>query len=296
MVSGIAAEQEYQMTRLGSPGKISMAQRVHVEVAAVLLSIAAAMASGPPAHAADDLKLITPGELTVVALADQPGTSFIDANGQNQGMAIDLMNAISAKLGVKPVYRTAAIAGVISAVAANQYDTAAAGLAATDERRKSVDFSIPWNYGQLTVLVRNKLPGNDASALKGKTLGLLTGSVQEVYARANFKETDIKAFQQQPAMINALLANQVDAVFLGSYDGSTYLARYPELSVGLIAGSDVYNAFPVAKTRPEFLAALNKVMNELFDDGTWLKIYKKWYATIAVPRQLLEQHPRLTQR
>jgi polar amino acid transport system substrate-binding protein len=272
------------------------ARKSCVQLAAAVLSIAAALTAGPTARAADDLKLITPGELTVVALADQPGTSFIDANGQNQGMAIDLMNAISVKLGVKPVYRTAAIAGVISAVAADQYDTAAAGLAVTDERRKSVDFSIAWNYGQLTVLVRNKLPGNDASALKGKTLGLLTGSVQEVYARANFKETDIKAFQQQPAMINALLANQVDAVFLGSYDGSTYLARYPELSVGLIAGSDVYNAFPVAKTRPEFLAAMNKAMNELFDDGTWLKIYKKWYATIAVPRQLLEQHPKLAQQ
>lgn len=271
-------------------------RHLHSSLAGALLAAVAVLTACPTARAADDLKLITPGELTVVALADQPGTSFIDANGQNQGMAIDLMNAISAKLGVKPVYRTAAIAGVISAVAANQYDTAAAGLAATDERRKSVDFSIAWNYGQLTVLVRNKLPGNDASALKGKTLGLLTGSVQEVYARANFKETDIKAFQQQPAMINALLANQVDAVFLGSYDGSTYLARYPELSVGLIAGSDVYNAFPVAKTRPEFLAALNKVLNELFDDGTWLKIYKKWYATIAVPKQLLEQHPKLAQQ
>jgi len=284
------------MRGLGMFGTTSIAPGSRARLSAAVLSMAAILSYSAISRAADDLKLITPGELTVVALADQPGTSFIDANGQNQGMAIDLMNAISAKLGVKPVYRTAAIAGVISAVAANQYDTAAAGLAATDERRKSVDFSIAWNYGQLTVLVRNKLPGNDASALKGKTLGLLTGSVQEVYARANFKDTDIKAFQQQPAMINALLANQVDAVFLGSYDGSTYLARYPELSVGMIAGSDVYNAFPVAKSRPEFLVALNKVMNELFDDGTWLKIYRKWYATIAVPRQLLEQHPKLAQQ
>ena len=228
----------------------SVGERLLSLLASACLSFAT-LTLGSAANAADDLKLIAPGELTVVALSDQPGTSFVDVNGQNQGMAIDLMNAIAAKLGVKPVYRTAAIAGVISAVAANQYDTAAAGLAATDERRRSVDFSIP------------------------KTLGLLTGSVQEVYARANFKETEIKAFQQQPAMINALLADQVDAVFLGSYDGSTYLARYPELSVGLIAGSDVYNAFPVAKTRPEFLAAVNKAMNELFDDGSWLKIYKK---------------------
>jgi len=273
----------------------SIAQHRHSLLAAVLLLAASALAPGSIASA-DDLKLINPNELTVVALSDQPGTSFVDAKGENQGMAIDLMNAIAAKLAVKPVYRTAAIAGVIAAVAANQYDTAAAGLAVTEERKKSVDFSIAWNYGQLTVLVRNKLPGNDPSALKGKTLGLLTGSVQEVYARANFKETDIKAFQQQPAMINALLANQVDAVFLGSYDGSTYLARYPELSVGLIAGSDVYNAFPVAKTRPDFLVAMNKAMNELFDDGTWLKIYKKWYASVAVPRQLLEQHPKLAQQ
>ena len=283
------------MQILGIVGKTLIGWRLRLVLASAWFSVAV-LTFGSASYATDVLKLIVPGELTVVALSDQPGTSFVDAKGENQGMAIDLMNAIAAKLGVKPVYRNAAIAGVISAVAANQYDTAAAGLAATDERRKSVDFSIPWNYGQLTVLVRKKLPGNDASALKGKTLGLLTGSVQDVYARANFKETDIKAFSQQPAMINALLADQIDAVFLGSYDGSTYLARYSELSVGLTAGSDVYNAFPVAKTRPEFLAAMNKAMTELFDDGTWLKIYKKWYATIAVPRQLLEQHPKLAQQ
>lgn len=264
-------------------------------LAAASLAVAA-MTFSAGAKAADDLKLITPGELTVVSLADQPGTSFVDAKGELGGMAIDLMNAIAAKLNLKVTYRTAAIAGVISAVAANQYDTAAAGLAATDERRKSVDFSIPWNYGQLTVLVKNKLPSSDVSALKGKTLGLLTGSVQEIYARANFKETDIKAFQQQPAMVAALLADQIDGIFLGSYDGSTYLGRYPQLSVGLIAGSDVYNAFPVAKTRPEFLAAMNKAMNELFEDGSWLKIYKKWYASVAVPKQLLEQHPKLREQ
>jgi len=296
MVIGFNAYGEDHVRALGIFGMTSPGRHLRLPLAGVWLTVASALMTGPTARAADDLKLLTPGELTVVALADQPGTSFIDAKGENQGMAIDLMNAIAAKLGVKPVYRTAAIAGVISAVAADQYDTAAAGLAATDERRKSVDFSIPWNYGQLTVLVRNKLPGNDASALKGKTLGLITGSVQDVYARANFKETDIKSFQQQPAMINALLANQVDSVFLGSFDGSTYLARYPELSVGLIAGSDVYNAFPVAKSRQEFLAAMNKAMNELFDDGSWLKIYKKWYASVAVPKQLLEQHPKLAQQ
>jgi polar amino acid transport system substrate-binding protein len=295
MVIGATDTGGFHVRVHGIVGKTLIRWRLRSALAGAWFSVAI-LTLGSAAYAADDLKLIVPGELTVVALSDQPGTSFVDAKGENQGMAIDLMNAIAAKLGVKPVYRNAAIAGVISAVAANQYDTAAAGLAATDERRKSVDFSIPWNYGQLTVLVRKKLPGSDASALKGKTLGLLTGSVQDVYARANFKETDIKAFSQQPAMINALLADQVDAVFLGSYDGSTYLARYPDLSVGLTAGSDVYNAFPVAKTRPEFLAAMNKVMNELFDDGTWLKIYKKWYATIPVPRQLLEQHPKLARQ
>jgi ABC-type amino acid transport substrate-binding protein len=269
--------------------------RFRAAVTPAFLGAVASLAFATMGHA-EDLKLINPGELTVVSLADQPGTSFVDANGQVTGMAVDLMNAIAGKLNLKVTYRTAPIATVISAVAANQYDTAAAGLAATDERRKTVDFSIPWNYGQLTIIVRNKLPSNDPAGLKGKTLGVVTGSVQEHYARANFEGVDIKNFQQQPAMVNALLANQIDAFFVGSYDGSTYLKRYPELSVPFVSASDVYNAFPTSKTRPELLAAMNGAMNELFDDGTWLKIYKKWYATIAVPKQLIEQHPKLKQQ
>ncbi|MCP8938241.1 ABC transporter substrate-binding protein [Alsobacter sp. SYSU M60028] len=270
-------------------------RRTRSALSTIIIGAAAAFALATGAHS-QDLKLINPGELTVVSLADQPGTSFVDAKGEVQGMAVDLMNAIAGKLGVKVTYRTAPIATVISAVSVNQYDTAAAGLAVTEERKKSVDFSIPWNYGQLTVIVRNKLSSNDVEGLKGKTLGVITGSVQEQYARANFGGVDIKNFQQQPAMVNALLANQIDALMVGSYDGSTYLARYPELSVPFVSSSDVYNAFPVAKTRPEFLAAMNRAMEELFDDGTWMKIYKKWYATIAVPKQLLEQHPKLKQQ
>jgi polar amino acid transport system substrate-binding protein len=275
--------------RLGRLGRRSL-------FASAVFAAAALTLAGP--GQAQDLKLIAPGELTVVSLADQPGTSFVDAKGEVTGMAVDLMSAIAAKLNLKPSYRTAAIAGVISSVAANQYDTAAAGLAVTEERKKFVDFSIPWNYGQLTLIVRNKLPTNDPAGLKGKTVGVLTGSIQEMYAKANFAPAgaEIKNFQQQPAMVNALLADQIDAFFVGSYDGNTYLTRYPELSVPFVSPSDVYNAFPVAKNRPEFLAAMNKVMTELFEDGTWLKIYKKWYPTIAVPRQLLEQHPKLRQQ
>jgi polar amino acid transport system substrate-binding protein len=265
-------------------------------LASAVLATAAVLALAGPGRA-QDLKLIAPGELTVVSLADQPGTSFVDAKGEVTGMAVDLMTAIAGKLNLKPSFRTAAIAGVISSVAANQYDTAAAGLAVTEERKKFVDFSIPWNYGQLTLIVRNKLPTNDPAGLKGKTVGVLTGSIQEMYAKANFVPAgaEIKNFQQQPAMVNAILANQIDAFFVGSYDGNTYLTRYPELSVPFVSPSDVYNAFPVAKNRPELLAAMNKAMTELFQDGTWLKIYKKWYPTIAVPRQLLEQHPNLRQ-
>lgn len=284
------------MQRLAITGHTSSGltrrQTIRSAVSSAILGAAAVLAMATTGHS-QELKLINPGELTVVSLADQPGTSFVDAKGEVQGMAIDLMNAIAGKLGVKASYRTAPIATVISAVSVNQYDTAAAGLAVTEERKKSVDFSIPWNYGQLTVIVRNKLPSNDAAGLKGKILGVVTGSVQEQYARANFSDVDIKNFQQQPAMVNALLANQIDALMVGSYDGNTYLTRYPDLSVPFVSASDVYNAFPVSKTRPEFLAAMNRAMNELFDDGTWMKIYKKWYATIAVPKQLLEQHPKL---
>ena len=98
------------MRVFGTFGKTSIARQLRSPLAGAWLSVAAALALGSAANAADDLKLIAPGELTVVALSDQPGTSFVDAKGENQGMAIDLMNAIAAKLGVRHWVSTMAFA------------------------------------------------------------------------------------------------------------------------------------------------------------------------------------------
>lgn len=240
------------------------------------------------------LNLVVPGQLTVVALADQQGTSFVGNDGKVQGMAIDLMDAIGQRLGVKVTYRTQAIAGVIPAVSTHQYDTAAAGLLTTPERLRVVNFTQPWFYGQLLVINRkSQQMESNVEALTGKTLGVLSGSAQQKYAQTNFTKTKLKEYPQQPAMAASLLAGQIDAMFLGVVDGGVYLKRYPELTTVMSIASGLPNAFPVAKDRGALQTEMNKAMNALFEDGTYARLFKKWRPNLELPSELVAQHPSL---
>lgn len=116
-----------------------------------------------------------------------PPFSEIDANGNMIGFDIDIAKALCAEMKRECEFKKVDWDGLIPALQNEQIDAIIASMNATDERRQSIEFTIPY-YRNPGLFVRKK--GSNAvltpEGLQGKSIAVLTSSMADDYATKNF--------------------------------------------------------------------------------------------------------------
>jgi polar amino acid transport system substrate-binding protein len=239
---------------------------------------------------------IEPGQLTVLYNPTTPPTSFIK-DGQPAGMAIDLVTEAARRIGLKPVFKAHSdLAGALPAVSNRQYDLAAIGLMKTPEREAVVDFSSSWYYGWFPLVVDGKSGVKGYADLKGKTVGVVKGSIQDKWMQDNQPAIKLMAFPSEVAMINALNAGSIDGLLMGSAQVGETQKRYPHFEIAARTPTPYPNAFPVRKGNTTLKAALDGALGEMMADGTYVKIFDKWHPGNALPEPLYQDFPTLAKQ
>lgn len=103
---------------------------------------AASSQAKPQANLMEQIK--KKGVLTVGTASGFPPYEFVDASqGDKQviGVDMDLAKAIADKLGVKLKVEDSNFTALLSSLSAGKVDMAISGITATEERKKSMDFS-----------------------------------------------------------------------------------------------------------------------------------------------------------
>lgn len=248
--------------------------------------------SSTSSASAADLGLISDGTIQAATQSDQYPFAFIDTDGTLKGFSIDLMNEISKRLSVKVTYKSLSLDPLLSGVEAHQYDTAAVGLSEKADRVAKMAFTEPFYYGYFGIMVKKDSTITGTSAFDGKTLAVVTGSAQVDYAKQHYASAKVKSFPSQPAALAALLGGQVDAFFLGGPDTIRYLKQNPSLKLAADVQTNSPNAFPAQKGDTKLIAAMNTQLEAMFADGTYAKLYHKWF-TEPIPAQMTTLHPYL---
>ena len=117
--------------------------------------------------------------------ADYAPFEYIDtAKGEEPtGIDIELAKIITEKLGYKLEIQDMDFGGLISSLQNGQVDFVASAMSATDERRKSVDFSDIY-YTSKHIIISKKGSGfKTVEDLNGKKVGAQLGSIQETKAK-----------------------------------------------------------------------------------------------------------------
>ena len=259
--------------------------------ASAALVLAACSAGGASGASTKDnpYHLIEAGTVRVASLGDSKPYTFTDASGNFTGFDVELFTDVAKRAGIgKPVFTGQDFSGLLAAVANHQFDVGVAAIGITDERKKTVDFSDGYLAGYLTVLT-TKTSGIDSKVdLAGKRLGVVQGTLQEAYAVKNFPKASLVRFPDNNAAVSALNSGSVDAHFLDYEAAKSYVAQYPALKdADDIPSFDAPAGFPIAKGNPALKNALNKGLHEAMEDGTWKKLYQKWFPGSPMPEQYL---------
>ena len=256
-------------------------------LAAVLAGVGA---SAAVAASDNPYNLIDPGMISVGTMGDAKPYAFTTADGQFTGFDIELLLDVAGRMGFdKDHVRFTGqdFAALMPSVANGRFDLAAAAIGTTDKRKEMVDFSDGYLAGFLTILTPDASLV-DAAALEGKRLGVVQGTLQEIYAEKNFPKTALVKFPDNNSAILGLNNGSVDAHFLDYEAAKDYAGRYPALKLAAnIPSFDAPAGFVIRKGNDALREALNKGLHDAMQDGTWKTLYEKWFPGSPMPAQYL---------
>lgn len=253
-----------------------------VSTVAALLSLTACGSGSGKSSAADNpYQLAVPGTIRVGTLSDAPPNVFLK-DGKFTGFDNDLFTAVAAKAGLKVEFAATDFSALLAEVANHKFDAGSSSITITDARRKTVDFTNGYDFGYFGLDVPAGSSVTSFDQLSGKRVVVVQGTVQDDYATKNGLNP-----VRVPDYNSAL--NQLKA---GTVQGWISPAEIGEQSAKDSGGKVVLaqtrlssepTAFAVAHDRPKLLAALNKGLDEVIQDGTWTRLEEQYYPGRAVP-------------
>ena len=154
-------------------------------------------------------------------------------SGEYTGMEIDIAKALAEQLGVDVEFTTVTAATRTELLDSGDIDCVLATFTITDERKQSWDFTTPYYTDHVTVLVEDSSGIKSLADLKGKLVGVSSGSTsaraltsamidagvidgtlfdKETFDPATWTEgISFQQFDDYPGISTALAAGQVDA-------------------------------------------------------------------------------------
>ena len=221
-------------------------------------------------------------EVTIaVENAYLPFNYIIVKTGETGGWDYVAFAEICTRLHCTPKFVETAWDGLIQSVAAGQNDIGADGITITEERAQTVDFSSGYVQIQQRLLVRKgETRFNSIEELAANpefVLGTQVNTSNYETATDYLPEERIKAFEQFPFAIQALIAGDVDAVIIDEIVGSGYQGENADQLelIGPSISSDELG-FVFAKGS-DLVEPVNQALEAMRADGTLESLNEKYF-------------------
>jgi polar amino acid transport system substrate-binding protein len=219
----------------------------------------------------------------VLGLDDNfPPMGFRDEQGAITGFDIDLATEAAKRLGVTLVPQPVAWDGIILSLNKKDIDVIWNGLTITPERQKQIAFSKPYLENRQIIVVKAGSAVAAKKDLAGKVVGLQQGSSSESALAADAATSqglkEVRKFPDNVVALMDLSAGRVDAVVVDEIVGRYYIAKKPG-EYQVLADDFGKEAYGIGYRLSDkaFGAELDRVLDEMKQDGSAAEISKKWF-------------------
>ncbi|MFQ4148322.1 ABC transporter substrate-binding protein [Arthrobacter sp. LAPM80] len=224
--------------------------------------------------------------LTVGSDTSYEPAEFLAKDGQTPvGYDVDFAKAIAATLGKKAQVQTADFSSILPKLG-SVYDMGLSSFTITQERSKAVNFISYFNAGVLWAVQKGNPKGINVDNLCGKTVGVQTGTVEEdpdvsgrsaACVAAGKPAITIVSLKNQTDVTTRLVGGTIDAMSADSPITRNALAKTNGQLEPLGAVYDsAEQGIAIAKGDLAFAQVVEKVMNKLIADGSYMKILDTW--------------------
>jgi polar amino acid transport system substrate-binding protein len=239
----------------------------------------AAGASAPAAAAAP-----APAAKVYVVGTDAAYVPFESQNdkGEIVGFDIEVVQAVAKKAGIEVKFINTPWEGIFNSLNQGDRDLLVSAITITAERKQTMDFSTPYFDAQQLIAVKKDSKIAKFNDLKKLKVGVQNGTTgDEVVTKLQGKDSpNIKRFEATPLALKELEAGGVDAVVADNGVVEHYVNNNSGTQFKTITDasfSPEQYGLAVKKGNTELLEKLNKGLADIKTDGTYDKIYAKYF-------------------
>ena len=219
------------------------------------------------------------GKLIIATEGNWSPWTYHDENDVLTGFDIEIGALIAKGLGVEPEYMETAWDAILAGVDSGRFDIACNGVDYTEERAQKYDFSDPYVFTEIVLVVRGD---NDSiqsfEDLKGKKT---SNSPNSTYAqRAEDLGASVTYVDTLGETLEMVLQGRVDATINAKGSVEDYLSEHPDANIKIVVtapGDPV--CYPVRKSADSasLLAAINEILAQAREDGTLAALSQKYF-------------------
>ena len=187
------------------------------------------------------------------------------------GIDIEISQKIADKLGVELEVSDIAFDTLITALQSGKADIVAAGMTASEDRKKNVDFSDPYFDASQAIIVTNDSDITSRTDLNGKTVGVQLGTTGDQYCTNEDGENDISVAEVKR------YSKGIDAVVIDDFPAEKLVEKNSDKIKKLDEAltSEEY-AIAMPKGSTELQKLVNEVLQEMKDSGEMDEIVSKY--------------------
>lgn len=240
--------------------------------------------------------------------------NLTDPSGKIVGFEPDVAMDVCARMKVECKIIAQDWDGMIPGLEAGKFDVIMDGMSITDDRKKQIDFSVPYadvpaalatakasplaklaGAGKLINFDKDKAGGAATlkalrDALKGKTIGVQVSTTHATFAGNHLKDvatvkeyktTDERDLDLKSGRIDAVLDDQTAiAAMLGKDDAKDFTEFGPHLTGGDFG---IGVGMGLRKSDADLTAKFNTALKAAFADGSIKKYSLKWFKIDTTP-------------
>ncbi|WP_214775248.1 transporter substrate-binding domain-containing protein [Exiguobacterium sp. s37] len=198
------------------------------------------------------------------------------------GFDVELMKEVAKRLDLEIEFKEMAFDNMLTSVQNGQIDVAANDISVTEDRKEKFAFSKPYKYTYGTAIVRKSdLSGIESlEDLKGKKAAGEATTVFMDVAREYGAEEVIYDNATNDQYLRDVSTGRTDVILNDYYLQTLALAFFPEFDITIhpdIAYNPQEVAFLMDKENDELQENIDRVLDEMLEDGTVKELSEQFY-------------------
>lgn len=159
--------------------------------------------------------------------------TMVDGKDTVAGFDVDLAKEVAKDMGVELELKELSFDALLTTLQSGQVDVVISGLSATEERRKTVDFSDSYYRGAQVVLTTkgNLDKFNTFNDLKDKKIGVQLTSLQEKLMQTLLPDGNYTKIESMNTLFLSLKTNQIDGIVTTDIVSDMAIAGNPEFVI-----------------------------------------------------------------